>query len=126
MCLDSAQFGRELFVLLSKLGSAFTPRWCLWRLWAQPRLSATILHAVEASIWALAYKCLGALPNYRIALLFSLNSITSYGHANLTLEEHLRLMGALEALNGWLLFGLTTAFLFAVIEKVWSVDSNTK
>jgi hypothetical protein len=22
-------------------------------------------------------------------------------------------------LNGWLLFGLTTAFLFAVIEKVW-------
>jgi hypothetical protein len=28
-------------------------------------------------------------------------------------------MGALEALNGWLLFGLTTAFLFAIIEKAW-------
>jgi hypothetical protein len=30
-------------------------------------------------------------------------------------------MGALEALNGWLLFGLTTAFLFSIIEKVWSL-----
>jgi hypothetical protein len=29
-------------------------------------------------------------------------------------------MGAMEALNGWLLFGLTTAFLFTVIEEVRS------
>jgi hypothetical protein len=29
------------------------------------------------------------------------------------------MMGALEALNGMLLFGLTTAFLFAMIEEVW-------
>jgi hypothetical protein len=28
-------------------------------------------------------------------------------------------MGALEALNGTMLFGLTTAFLFAMIQKVW-------
>jgi hypothetical protein len=29
------------------------------------------------------------------------------------------MMGALEALNGWILFGLTTAFLFTVVQKVW-------
>jgi hypothetical protein len=29
------------------------------------------------------------------------------------------MMGALEALNGMLLFGLTTAFLFAMIQEVW-------
>jgi hypothetical protein len=29
-------------------------------------------------------------------------------------------MGALEALNGWILFGLTTAFLFSVMQKAWS------
>jgi hypothetical protein len=45
-------------------------------------------------------------------------------HANLFLEEQCleeqwQLMGALEALNGMLLFGLTTAFLFAMIQKVW-------
>jgi len=31
-------------------------------------------------------------------------------------------MGSLEALNGWILFGLTAAFLFAVIQKVWSLE----
>jgi hypothetical protein len=29
------------------------------------------------------------------------------------------MMGALEALNGMLLFGLTTALLFAMIQEVW-------
>jgi hypothetical protein len=33
--------------------------------------------------------------------------------------EQWQLMGALEAVNGMLLFGLTTAFLFAMIQKVW-------
>jgi hypothetical protein len=44
--------------------------------------------------------------------------MTSYGHTSLALEDHWDLMGALEALNGWLLFGLTTAFLFSVLEKL--------
>jgi hypothetical protein len=30
-------------------------------------------------------------------------------------------MGALEALNGMLLFGLTTAFLYGLIQRVWPV-----
>jgi hypothetical protein len=85
-------------------------------------LSATILHGIEAGVWAFAYKSLGAMPTYRIAALYSLNAITSYGHTNVSLPDHWHLMGALEALNGWLLFGLSTAFLFAVIEKVWSLD----
>jgi hypothetical protein len=29
------------------------------------------------------------------------------------------MMGTLEALNGWILFGLTTAFLFTVIQRAW-------
>ena len=48
----------------------------------------------------------------------------SYGHATLFLEEQWQLMGALEALNGMLLFGLTTAFLFAMIQKVWPLGSR--
>ena len=83
-------------------------------------LVATSLHAFEAMIWAAAYLLLGALPETKSAMLYSLNAMTSYGHTNLDLEEHWHLMGALEALNGWLLFGLSTAFLFAVIERVSS------
>ena len=78
-------------------------------------LLATCLHRMEAGIWALAYSFLGAIPDLRTATLYSLSAMTSYGHTNLVLEGHWHLMGAMEALNGWLLFGLSTAFLFAVI-----------
>jgi len=49
---------------------------------------------------------------------------TGCGHANLFLEKQWQLMGALEALNGMLLFGLTIAFLFAMIQKVWPLGTG--
>lgn len=85
---------------------------------------ATCLHGLETAIWAVAYWLLGALPDFRASMLYSLNAITSYGHTSLSLEAHWELMGALEALNGWLLFGLTAAFLFAVVQKVWSSGND--
>ena len=45
--------------------------------------------------------------------------MTTYGHESVSLEPQWQMMGALEALNGMLLFGLTTAFLFAMIQEVW-------
>ena len=65
---------------------------------------------------------LNALPDNRTAMLYSLNALTSYGHANLQLDNRWHLMGAMEALNGWLLFGLSTAFLFAMIERLSALD----
>jgi hypothetical protein len=87
-------------------------------------LLATALHGIEAAAWATVYLLLGALPNTKSAMLYSLSAMTSYGHANLFLEDQWQLMGALEALNGMLLFGLTTAFLFAMIQKVWQLGSG--
>ncbi len=99
----------------------------LRRLWSSPTfvvgwtaLSAAILHGIEGAVWAGAYRLLGALPDTKTAMLYSLNAMTSYGHANLYLAPRWEMMGALEALNGWILFGLTTAFLFNVIQKSWS------
>jgi hypothetical protein len=88
--------------------------------------AVTILHAAEAGIWALAYKSLGVLPNLSTAMLYSLNAVTSYGHTNISLNDYWHLLGALEALNGWLLFGLSTAFLFGMIQKVWSVEDRKR
>ena len=82
---------------------------------------ATVLHASEAGLWAVAYRLLGAIADSKSAMLYSLNAITSYGHTDLELGAHWHLMGALEALNGWLLFGLTTAFLFTIIQEFGSV-----
>ena len=79
---------------------------------------ATFLHGIEGSIWALTYRALGALPDIRSAMLYSFSSMTSYGHATVYLEAKWQMMGALEALNGIILFGLTTAFLFATMHKL--------
>ena len=78
-------------------------------------LMLTFLHGVEAGAWAVAYVALGARPDFPSAMLYSLSAMTTYGHANIYLAEHWRLMGALEALNGMMLFGLMTAFLFTVL-----------
>lgn len=85
---------------------------------------ATILHGIEGAVWATAYQFLGALPDSKSAMLYSLSAMTSYGHVNLFLESQWQMMGALEALNGMLLFGLTTAFLFAMIQRVWPIGSR--
>ena len=85
-------------------------------------LLAILLLALEATLWAAAYRSLGALPDGRTAMLYSLNAFTAYGHTELALAPHWRLMGALEALNGVLLFGLTTAFLYGHFRRVWPVE----
>jgi hypothetical protein len=81
-------------------------------------LLATLLHGIETAIWAAAYIFIGAMPDVRSAMLYSLGAMTTYGHQSLYLEDRWRLLGTLEALNGWLLFGLSTAFLFWLIQEV--------
>ena len=74
-----------------------------------------MLHAIEAGIWAAAYRLLGALPDNKSAILYSLSAITTYGHSEIFLTDRWRLMGALEALNGIILIGLTTALMYGLI-----------
>jgi hypothetical protein len=89
-------------------------------------LSLTLLHGIEGIIWATAYRLLGASMDNKSAMLYSLNALTSYGHEELHLAPHWKLMGALEALNGWILFGLTTAFLFTVVQRAWMQPTSDK
>jgi hypothetical protein len=87
-------------------------------------LLATLLHGVEAGIWAVAYRWLGAMPDAASAMVYSLSAMTAYGHAELYLATHWQLMGAIEALNGLLLFGLTTAFLYGHVRRVWLTQDS--
>ena len=57
-------------------------------------------------------------------MLYSLSAITSYGHAQILLDPRWQMLGALEALNGMILFGLTTAFLLTMIQKIWPLGSR--
>ena len=88
-------------------------------------LSVVVLHGFECFLWAGAYRLLGAMQDNKSAILYSVNAMTCYGHDNIDLAPGWQMMGALEALDGWILFGLTTAFLFTVIQKVgtlWNLD----
>jgi hypothetical protein len=80
-------------------------------------LSAITLHALEAACWGITFRLLGALPDARLAMLYSLNAMTTFGHVAFDLANQWKLMGALKALNGILLFGLSTAFMFALLVR---------
>jgi hypothetical protein len=117
--------GKFVAVLEEPLGRhSFMPKFAV--VIGVTSLLATLLHGMEGGIWAAAYRLLGALPDNRSAMLYSLSAMTTYGHANLYLKPHWQLLGALEALNGMLLFGLTTAFLFAGIQRVWPLGTREK
>lgn len=82
-------------------------------------LLLTALLAFAATVWGLLFVHLGALPNRGSAMLYSLNALTSYGHTSIELAPRWQMLGAIEALNGLMLAGLTTAYLFQIMQALW-------
>lgn len=78
-----------------------------------------VLHGIEAVTWALAYLLLGAIPDVKSAMLYSLSAMTGFGGDNVSLSPQWQMMGVLQSLAGVLLFGFTTAFMFAMFQAVW-------
>jgi hypothetical protein len=74
------------------------------------------LHIIEAAIWAAVYLWLGAFGSLEAAILYSVDSIATRGASGLMLPSHWQMMGAIEAANGVLLFGISTAFIFTVMQ----------
>ena len=54
-------------------------------------------------------------------MLFSLDSMSTRGASGLTLQQHWQVMGALEAVDRMLLFGVSTAYIFSVMQTYWSM-----
>lgn len=79
---------------------------------------AMALHILEAGAWAYLYLKIGSLEDISTALLYSLNAITSYGHVEVHLANQWRLLGAIESMNGVMIFGLATAFLFNAMREL--------
>src|SRR5215472_9289242 len=79
------------------------------------------LHGAEAGLWAAAYWSLGALNSPGEAILYSVDAISTRGASGLMLEQHWRMMGALEAMDGMLLFGISTAYIFTVMQAYWAL-----
>jgi hypothetical protein len=53
------------------------------------------------------------------AMLYSLGSMSTRGASGVDVKPEWRIMGAIESLDGMLLFGLSTAFLFSFMKFLW-------
>ena len=84
------------------------------------------LHGIEAAVWAAAYWWLGALDSGVEALLYSVDSFSTRGASGLVLERHWLMMGALEATDGMLLFGISTAYIFTVMQDFWPLMTRRR
>jgi hypothetical protein len=80
----------------------------------------TLLHLAETFIWAAFYDWWGLFSDFETSWYFSLVSYTSIGYGDVVLPARWRMLGGLEGINGVLLFGLSTAFLFAVVNQMFA------
>jgi hypothetical protein len=76
-----------------------------------------VVHGFECLIWASVYLHLGAIDAPAMAVLYSVDSLTTRGASGLVLEHQWLMLGAIESINGLLLFGISTAFLFHVMRS---------
>jgi hypothetical protein len=77
-----------------------------------------MLHVLESIAWAILYIKLSAFSEMKTSMLYSLNALTSYGHENTQLQAQWKLLGAIESMNGVLIFGLTAAYLFSLMNEI--------
>ncbi|UWQ89681.1 potassium channel family protein [Aliisedimentitalea scapharcae] len=74
-----------------------------------------LAHSLQVWVWAVAFVFSGALPDWNTAVYFSLISYTALGYGDVVLGPGLRIFGGFSAVTGLLAFGISTAFLVAVL-----------
>ncbi|WP_421726166.1 ion channel [Bauldia sp.] len=77
-------------------------------------------HTVVVWVWALTLQLAGALPTLEEAVYFTLVTYTTLGYGDLILGPDFRVFGAMAAVTGLLNFGLSTAFLVALLAQLFS------
>ena len=85
-------------------------------------LAASLL---EAWLWSLAYLSVGAIEGAEQALYFSIVTFTTLGYGDVVLAEGWRLLGSLQAAVGIVVFGWSTALVFAAIQRAITLRSET-
>jgi hypothetical protein len=78
-----------------------------------------LLHVAESSMWAVFYCTAELFPDFETSLYFSLVSYTAIGYGDVVLPQNWRLLGAIQGVSGVLLCGLSTAFIFAIMNAMF-------
>ena len=84
--------------------------------WVTILLLAT--HLMEIGMWALTLELCGEFSNFAAAYYHSAVNYTTLGDSMFVMSVRWRILAPLEAGNGMLMFGVSTAMIFAVIQRL--------
>jgi hypothetical protein len=87
-------------------------------------LLALIAHLLDMTIWAVLYEGCGEFGSLATAFYNSAMIYTTLSNSDVIMSGSLKLFGPLEAANGVLIFGVTTAVVFAVMQQLFQNRSN--
>ena len=77
------------------------------------------LHVIQTSLWAVFYYTQELFSDFETSLYFSMVSFTTIGYGDVLLPRNWRLLGVIEGFSGVLLCGVSTAFIFAVVNAIF-------
>ncbi len=72
-------------------------------------------HLVQVDIWAMLFMRLGEFSDFATAFYHSMVNFSSLGYGDIVMSERWRLLGAIEASNGVLMFGLSAGTLLSIM-----------
>jgi len=75
-----------------------------------------IAHSVEIGLWAVSFMMCGEFRYFGTALYHSAVNYSTLGYGDIVMSAKWRMLGPIEAANGALMFGVSTALIFAVIQ----------
>ena len=75
-------------------------------------------HTVQVWIWAIVYVLWEVLADWNSAIYFSLVTYTSLGYGDIVLAPGVRIFAGFAAVTGLLGFGLSTAYLVALMARL--------
>jgi len=81
-------------------------------------LLALAAHLIEIAAWAVAFVLCGEFSHFAPAFYHSAVNYTSLGYGDVIMSASWKLLGPLETADGMLMFGVSTAMLFAVILRL--------
>ncbi|MEM9311581.1 MAG: ion channel [Pseudomonadota bacterium] len=70
------------------------------------------------ALWAALFVALGIFPEFEVSLYIAMISATTLGYGDVTMPNEWRLLAGFIATDGFILFGLDTAFLFEVMRRL--------
>jgi hypothetical protein len=73
---------------------------------------------LQITLWAGLFFVCGEFEEFASAFYHSVVNFSTLGYGDLVMSKGRRLLGALEAANGVLMFGLTTSFLFLIVSEL--------